>query len=514
MAIDNGEDDTREVKRLKTISNERDTENQIIQSQQDSTTQIENLYLETVDRSRLDFDFEKVCTVSLSNINIYACLTCGKYYQGRGKSSHAYFHSVNEDHHVFVNLSTTKIYVLPEGYEVKSHALNDIKYQVAPSYTKKEVLKLNKNTEVAFDLQHKPYKPGFIGMNNIKQNDYANVIIQALSHVSPLRNYFLLEDFSKKQYSSSLQYAELLKRFSILISKIWSSKAFKSHISPHELLQFITILSKKRFTPTKQSDPFSFLTWLLNQLHLASGGSKIKPQSSIIHNIFQGKLKTFTQKIIRNKPVDEVVEKIIPFMCLSLDLPDLPLFKSENGIIPQVTFNSLLTKYNGLKTHEGATSITKYKIVTLPPLLTIHIKRFDQSSLIDEINPTVVTFPTTETFEKLDMSPYVENGENTGPIYYRLIANITHELRDTSLSKAELKKKIENGENQPGGTGSADYKKVIIDDTISSHIWSIYLLDKSDKSWCRIQDLIVENVQKELMFLRESYIQIWEKIKT
>lgn len=31
----------------------------------------------------LDFDFEKVCSVSLSNLNVYACLVCGKYYQGR-----------------------------------------------------------------------------------------------------------------------------------------------------------------------------------------------------------------------------------------------------------------------------------------------------------------------------------------------------------------------------------------------------------------------------------------------
>ena len=30
----------------------------------------------------LDFDFEKLCSVSLSHINVYACLVCGKYFQG------------------------------------------------------------------------------------------------------------------------------------------------------------------------------------------------------------------------------------------------------------------------------------------------------------------------------------------------------------------------------------------------------------------------------------------------
>lgn len=31
----------------------------------------------------LDFDFEKCCVVSLSPINVYACLVCGKYFQVR-----------------------------------------------------------------------------------------------------------------------------------------------------------------------------------------------------------------------------------------------------------------------------------------------------------------------------------------------------------------------------------------------------------------------------------------------
>lgn len=69
----------------------------------------------------LDFDFEKLCSVSLNNINIYGCLTCGKYFQGftpclshvvgRGTQSNAYYHSMNEDHHVFINLSTLKAHI-------------------------------------------------------------------------------------------------------------------------------------------------------------------------------------------------------------------------------------------------------------------------------------------------------------------------------------------------------------------------------------------------------------------
>ena len=84
-------------------------------------------YLGTIRRHLLDFDFEKLCSISLTNINVYACLVCGKYYQGRGKNTHAYFHSLEQNHHVFVNLHNQHVYCLPENYEVDDASLNDIK---------------------------------------------------------------------------------------------------------------------------------------------------------------------------------------------------------------------------------------------------------------------------------------------------------------------------------------------------------------------------------------------------
>lgn len=62
-----------------------------------------------INRQALDFDFERLCSVTLSHNNIYACLTDGKYFQGRGKTSPAYAHSIAEDHHVYINLTTLKV---------------------------------------------------------------------------------------------------------------------------------------------------------------------------------------------------------------------------------------------------------------------------------------------------------------------------------------------------------------------------------------------------------------------
>lgn len=119
-----------------------------------------DLYLDTVNRGVLDFDFEKLCSVSLSNINVYACLVCGKYFTGRGPKSHAYYHALDVGHHVYINIGTKKVYVLPEGYEVKSSALDDIKYVVDPHYSKAEVGKLDKEVHDAWDLSGNRYRPG------------------------------------------------------------------------------------------------------------------------------------------------------------------------------------------------------------------------------------------------------------------------------------------------------------------------------------------------------------------
>ena len=129
-----------------------------------------DLYLDTINRSVLDFDFEKLCSVTLSNINVYACLICGKYFQGRGSKSQAYFHALEIGHHVYVNMQTKRVYVLPEGYEVKSKSLDDIKFVVDPRLSKEEVARLDKEAKEAFDLGGRKYRPGLPALQSIGES--------------------------------------------------------------------------------------------------------------------------------------------------------------------------------------------------------------------------------------------------------------------------------------------------------------------------------------------------------
>jgi U4/U6.U5 tri-snRNP-associated protein 2 len=453
-----------------------------------------DLYLDTIDRKVLDFDFEKLCSVTLSNINVYACLVCGKYYQGRGKQSQAYFHALEEDHHVYVNMETKNVYVLPEGYEVKSKSLDDIKFVVDPRLARDEVLRLDKEQKQAWDLMGKSYVPGFVGMNNIKSNDYFNVVMHALAHVQPLRNFFMLEDLSRKP--------QLVQRFGTLVRKIWNPRAFKSHVSPHEILQEIGLLSGKRFSLSEQADPVEFLSWFLNNLHLALGGSKSKPGSSIVQKVFQGTLRVQSQLITARADAGdrlrfdqaEVHTEISRFMILTLDLPAAPLFQDEleRNIIPQVPLTGptgILSKYDGEHAQERLNYRRRYQLIhPLPPYLLFHVKRFSKNKFVSERNPTIVTFPNRD----LDMAPYVVPNPSlhpTGePIYYDLIANITHEGIKTRDDSVE---------------GEAERK-----------VWRAQLLDKSRDEWFEMQDLYVEKARAELISTKESYVQVWEKRRT
>ncbi|XP_030888825.1 U4/U6.U5 tri-snRNP-associated protein 2 [Leptonychotes weddellii] len=135
-------------------------------------------YLDTINRSVLDFDFEKLCSISLSHINAYACLVCGKYFQGRGLKSHAYIHSVQFSHHVFLNLHTLKFYCLPDNYEIIDSSLEDITYVLKPTFTKQQIANLDKQAKLSRAYDGTTYLPGIVGLNNIKANDYANAVLQ------------------------------------------------------------------------------------------------------------------------------------------------------------------------------------------------------------------------------------------------------------------------------------------------------------------------------------------------
>lgn len=454
-------------------------------------------YLDTIDRKALDFDFEKLCSVSLSKVNVYACLVCGKYFQGRGKSTHAFIHSVHESHHIYLNLETLKFYCLPDNYEINDPSLDDILYVLKPTFTEEDVERFDTSTEPAKAYDGREYYPGIVGLNNLKYNDYCNVIFQALSHVIPLRNYFLLESSNISTKTTDERYL-LRQRFGELIRKLWNPRNFKTHVSPHEMLQAIVLTTKKRFEFTKQSDPIVFLGWLLNSLL----GPK-REKSSIITRTFQGKIEVLTRLLLPNVaapvlstgepeliPAPEETVDVTSFLFLTLDLPSMPLFpkKDQKGrvIRPRINVYEMLNKFDGKKLHEfrsfKESSIKRYRILKLPQYLILYYKRFTKNTFFTEKNTHLIDF----NIDNLNMTPYLakdkmkddQHSDTKEKLYnYTLIANIVHD-----------------GEPDAGkGT------------------YRVHILHRGTGKWFEMQDLYVtEMLDTTLVTLSESYIQIWE----
>ena len=435
-----------------------------------------------INRKLLDFDFEKNCSVTLSPLNCYACLTCGKYFQGRAEGTPAYMHALHHEHLIYLNLKTLKAYTLPDGLDYNDAGeLDDIRGILKPKFTREILKEIDETVVPVVDLQGRPFLPGFVGLNQIKANDYVNVVLQALAHIKPLRDFFLL-DYKGKQGSS------LGESFKEVLEKIWNPVRFKAQTSPHEFLQAISTASAKRFSLTKQSDPLDLLAFLLNTL---------SRECPIVCELLKGRIRvdyfvvsandfnSDKAKINRNnfKSSDIKVEDKT-FFFLSLDLPPKPLFSDPRNptAIPQVNLSTLLEKYNGGTFTYKQNNAYAYSIKKAPQFLIIHINRFVKNNFVLEHNPTIVQFSPLSL--SLPSDPHFQemsDANSAATTTYNLLANI--------------------------------YCNFPNDENRDEKSFGVHLRCASNESWLEIENLIVKEAQAQMLFMAESYIQIWELVQ-
>lgn len=72
---------------------------------------------------------------------------------------------------------------------------------------------------------------------------------------------------------------------------------------------------------------------------------------------------------------------------------------------------------------------------------------------------------------------HTDTANATEPILYDLVANITHESVFTPLGQEK-------------------------------HVYRVQVKDKARDEWMQIQDLYMETIRREMLFLGESYIQV------
>ena len=364
-------------------------------------------YLQTIDRSILDFDKEKTCCKTLSTTQIYCCLVCGKYYQGKSIGTPAYNHSLEENHHIFMSLTGKNIYELPKGNIVTSPSHSDIINSYDPMYTEIDIQSLDKLIEqsemkdtIYKDYCKKEYIPGFIGFNRIGKTDGINCIIQSIGHCSMIRN-ILLQKQQIEELESQMKYVEFVKKMSLLIRKQWNKTALKALITPFELTSELQRI-KKSFSIDIQGDLIEYFMFFLHAL-------------SPITQSFQSKLQ-----IIENDK-----QTVKNCLCIPLDLPPMPLYPDhlKEKIIPHILLSDLLIKYDGNTETIIQKKSMKYSFVELPMYLAFTIKRFEHNTMQGEKNITIVEFE-----EKIDMKSYCSDGEKKDiQTQYQLVSCIKHD---------------------------------------------------------------------------------------
>ncbi len=102
----------------------------------------------------------------------------------------------------------------------------------------------------------------------------------------------------------------LIQRWAELFRKIWNKKSFKGHVSPHEVMQAITLASKNKFKIVEQSDSINLLSWLLNTMH-EYFCRKNNTSKSIISETFQGKLLLETFTLLKDGEKTGMNDKIV-----------------------------------------------------------------------------------------------------------------------------------------------------------------------------------------------------------
>jgi U4/U6.U5 tri-snRNP-associated protein 2 len=376
--------------------------------QQKEAARVRCPFLDTIKRQYLDFDKPKLCSVCLSTDNVYACLVCGMFFQGRGKKTPCFTHSVEFGHHVFMKMTGKgkgQIHCLPDNYEVFDTSLDDIKTALEPKFSNNNINHLDTNKALATDVTGTSYLPGYVGMNNLNHTDYINAVVTALAHVAPFRDFFL----DTKNYAHTE--SKLVNRFGDLICKLWSKGNYRNAVSPHDFVQEVTVASKRQFTIGKRSEAVEFLQWLLNTLSKDVFG--IKKRNNPILKPFSGLVEVATEK--NQEGSEEMVweTRDVPFLYLGIDLPPVPLFKDAQGgnVIPQIPLFNVLDKLDGNtvtdKLRAGVRERKKYRVKRMPQFLVFHLNRFTRNNWFMEKNPTIVTFPV----RNLDVKDYMFQDE-------------------------------------------------------------------------------------------------------
>ena len=278
--------------------------------------------------------------------------------------------------------------------------------------------------------------PGLCGLENLGNTCYMNSVLQCLSSIQELREYYLDQEFIKHLTTEDVKALSI--EYYKLTNTIWNNE--NGYLSPAQLHRVIMILSMKygngEFKLGQQCDAHEFLNFLLDQIHNTIKKEVTANIKGVIRNE-KDKMALEAMKCWKNyyeKEYSQIVKlfsgqycsmvtssdnKFVtsycfdPFNTLQLEIP------SGNNIsiydcFDRFTSNEKLTDYK----EDNNTYYRKITIFNLPKYLVISFKRFKTNNKITSF----IDYP----INNLDLTKYYD-GYSKNKYKYNLRAICNHE---------------------------------------------------------------------------------------
>uniref|UniRef100_A0A6A7G8A6 ubiquitinyl hydrolase 1 n=1 Tax=Hirondellea gigas TaxID=1518452 RepID=A0A6A7G8A6_9CRUS len=251
-----------------------------------------------------------------------------------------------------------------------------------------------------------------------------NAVVQCLCHTQPFAQYFVDERHNDHISPHSPQRGEVAEEFGAVVRAL-NSRLYKTMA----IKDFKRTVGKygPEFRGTDQHDAHEFLMNLADWLHndLNQGQTRLPPMSEQNHSIgtpdhiaaqeVQTELNSRDRSVVRKlfyglhrnvilcKTCNERSLTFEPFFVLTLSLPSNDRWTLKELL--EHYYKESTIEYKCSRCNKMRECVRKMDIWELPPVLIIHLNRFEQQDYLMSKNPSFVDFP----IELLQLSRFVVN---------------------------------------------------------------------------------------------------------
>ncbi|KAF2197413.1 ubiquitin carboxyl-terminal hydrolase-like protein 22 [Delitschia confertaspora ATCC 74209] len=256
---------------------------------------------------------------------------------------------------------------------------------------------------------------GLRGLYNMGQTCFMSVILQTLIHNPFIRSFYLGEGHKTADCEKEACVSCALDEMFVEFYSVEKTEGY----GPVSML-LGSWMAAQALAGYQQQDAHEYMQFMLNALHQQNGGASYDSSSAdctcVIHQTFYGKLSsTVTCDKCRNVTTAED-----PYMDLSLDIRSQAKRRKADPNAaeePVLDLRDCLDRFTGreklaaaeytCRKCESQQNATKQlSIKQLPPVLAIHLKRFEHHNSASNKLETPIKFPM-----KLDLYPYTTEGK-------------------------------------------------------------------------------------------------------